>query len=115
MSNCIENKGQCTAMRHLVVADFDEASADKLYSKVPVVDSAYKSIETQAFAGVFGFTQPKQHDGYTCHKPETFKNLMQYKIASEPPAEIEEEWREVVLDITSVGVRVGFCWLLSFS
>eukprot|EP00811_Abedinium_folium_P016620 NODE_2555_length_2189_cov_17.238603.p1 GENE.NODE_2555_length_2189_cov_17.238603~~NODE_2555_length_2189_cov_17.238603.p1 ORF type:complete len:473 (+),score=123.78 NODE_2555_length_2189_cov_17.238603:297-1715(+) len=99
MSGMIENKGQCTAMRHFVIPGFTEADMDATFGTTPVVESALKSIENHAFAGLLREKNDRPlTEGY---KTLPSQPLIQFRIGSEPPAEIEEGWREPIIDASA--------------
>ncbi|KAF4692150.1 hypothetical protein FOZ60_014104 [Perkinsus olseni] len=71
ISNCIENKGQCTALRHLVVPKITKEDVAAIYAGLPVFGT---SAESPRVAIRMGFS---------------------------PPTDINEQWRECFLDVTS--------------
>merc|ERR1712232_807141 len=52
-SGMIENKGQCTAMRHFVLPGCTEKIVDDIFAPTPVVTTPLKSLEDGIFAGIF--------------------------------------------------------------
>jgi len=99
LSGMIENKGQCTAMRHCVVPECTEMTVDKIFAPTPVVHTPLQSLEDGIFAGIFsGMNERAPTAGY---KKLPSQPTIQYRMASCPPAEIDECWREPIVDITT--------------
>merc|ERR1719329_155313 len=104
MSNLIENKGQCTAMRHLVVPNADASAIEQVYAPGAecLVASAAESLETQQFAGIFQ-DQPLKGQlpsGYD-RVPGPLGDYVAFRHSSTLPTDIDEQWREAYLDITA--------------
>lgn len=96
-SAMIENKGQCTAMRHFVLPDCTPATVDEIFRPTPVINHVLESLETRGFAALYAGMK-YECDGY---KPLPSQPLIQFRMASRPPHEIEEKWREPVVDVTA--------------
>ena len=105
VSAAIENSGQCTAMRHVVVGNSNSLDGERvasIFDGIDVVDSPEASLREGKFAGVFGsapFFKGNVPKGYTAHESVD----MAYKInepGSLPAKGIEEHWRRVVLDFS---------------
>merc|ERR1719271_1356106 len=98
LSGMIENKGQCTAMRHFVLPDCTEATVDDIFKPTPVVSTPLKSLEERIFAGIFeGVNQRKPYPGY---KQLPSHPEIHFRMADRAPSEIEECWREPIIDVT---------------
>ena len=52
-SNLIENKGQCTALRHFCCPNVSMDNVNAMYKSAPVVKDGLQSVEQGEFAGVF--------------------------------------------------------------
>jgi len=97
-SAMIENKGQCTAMRHFVLPECTEDMVDKIFAPTPVINHVIESLEAKGFAGLYSGNKYEQEAGY---KPLPSQPLIQFRMAPRPPSEIEERWREPVVDVTA--------------
>jgi hypothetical protein len=101
MSNMIENKGQCTALRHFVAPECSETQLEKLYAKVPVIERSLDSIKSKSFASLFKDQAPVDLPAsYSRFKSQP---LMSYRIDQKLPEEIDEAWRVPVVDVTTPG------------
>jgi hypothetical protein len=99
LSGMIENKGQCTAMRHFVLPDCTEATVDDIFKPTPVVSTPLKSLEERIFAGLFeGVNSRKPYPGY---KPLKSQPDIHFRMAPTPPNQIDECWREPIIDVTA--------------
>lgn len=97
LSAFIENSGQCTALRHLVVPEGTEKSeiVDFL-NRQEVCPSALDSLEKSDFSKIIETSPFQLREGY-----EQLPNLkVAYKIGEKFPEEIDENWREVYVDVT---------------
>lgn len=106
MSACIENSGQCTALRHAVV----NCSADEvkgIFDGTPVMQDSRDALTNGEFAGIFADAGAIMNhaDGYTQHPDNA--NICYRQSTSLPPIGIEEEWRNVYADVTSPGDVIG--------
>ena len=105
LSATIENSGQCTALRHAIV-NCDEADVQGMFDDVPSSSGSAQSLADGAFAGIFDyageiFKPAASVPGYTAH-PTT--PHVAYRVSSELPGDdIEEQWRNVYVDVTSPG------------
>lgn len=104
ISNLIENKGQCTAMRHLVVAGGGAGDVEKVYAEgeACLVANAAESLETQQCAGIFR-DQPLKSplvEGYE-RLPGALSEYVAFKFSPTLPNDINEEWRAAYLDVTA--------------
>jgi len=97
-SAMIENKGQCTAMRHFVLPECTEKNVDDIFKPTPTITKALDSLEARGFAGLFTGVEYEVSPGY---KKLPSQPLIQYRMAATPPSEIEEKWREPVVDVTA--------------
>lgn len=99
LSGMIENKGQCTAMRHVVLPDCSEKTVDDIFKPTPIVSSPLKSLEEGIFAGLFENVNERQvAPGY---KQLPSQPSIHIRMANSPPTEIKECWRQPVIDVTS--------------
>merc|ERR1712232_379887 len=99
-SGMIENKGQCTAMRHFVLPGCTEKTVDDIFASTPAVSTPLQALQGGIFAGIFGAEQNKRdlHPGY---KPLPSQPLIHYRLANVPTPGIDEYWREPIVDATS--------------
>ena len=94
----IENKGQCTALRHFVCPRVSAKELDTCYAKATVVDSSLQSIEQGEFAGIL---KPAADWKAKCSGlPAGYDALpscplMSVKISPELPVKITEQWRQL--------------------
>ncbi|GMI00170.1 hypothetical protein TrLO_g11702 [Triparma laevis f. longispina] len=98
-SAMIENSGQCTALRHTVVAGATAEDVESIFNEAPVVTTPEDSLKEGEFAGLFADAPVSQTpEGYT-----KVKSLdAHYKIDKELPEDgVEEYWRQVFVDVTS--------------
>jgi len=99
LSGMIENKGQCTAMRHFVLPDCTEKIVDDIFKPTPVVSTPLKSLEDGIFAGIFeGVNARKVNPGY---KQLPSHPDIHFKMAEFPAEGIDECWREPIIDVTA--------------
>jgi hypothetical protein len=100
LSCLIENSGQCTALRHVVIPpkkDLEE-TVIKMFDQVTTTPTAKHSLEVSEFASIIEGAPFSVSEGY--HKHPT--KPVAYKIGTEglPKGEIDEHWRQVYLDFT---------------
>ena len=109
LSATIENSGQCTALRHAIV-NCDAADVEDMFAGVASSAGAPQSLADGAFAGIFDFAgevfkPAAEVPGYTAH-PTT--PHVAYRLSQTlPPDDIEEQWRNVYVDVTAPGHAVG--------
>ncbi|GMH81485.1 hypothetical protein TrVE_jg13926 [Triparma verrucosa] len=98
-SAMIENSGQCTALRHTVVAGATKEDVESIFDQAPVVTTPEDSLKEGEFAGLFADAPVSQTpEGYT--KVESLD--AHYKIDKDLPEDgVEEYWRQVFVDVTS--------------
>lgn len=105
MSTLIENSGQCTAMRHLVVPDCTEADiTQRIWGEnVPTHSSAAEALAQGQFAALLDGHPTNANspgEGYTTHE----KLPLAYRLSTTlPPDDIDEMWRQGFLDVTTTG------------
>eukprot|EP00040_Diaphanoeca_grandis_P031008 m.184694 g.184694 ORF g.184694 m.184694 type:complete len:736 (+) comp32203_c1_seq1:199-2406(+) len=102
MSAMIENSGQCTAMRHLVAPNVDDAFVKDVFTGASAgIESSAESLATKGFAEYFrGWAASfKEVSGYKRASPDV---PAAFKINETFPVGIEEQWRRIYLDVTSV-------------
>eukprot|EP01127_Copromyxa_protea_P007034 TRINITY_DN16971_c0_g1_i1.p1 TRINITY_DN16971_c0_g1~~TRINITY_DN16971_c0_g1_i1.p1 ORF type:complete len:724 (-),score=199.66 TRINITY_DN16971_c0_g1_i1:38-2056(-) len=97
LSAFIENSGQCTALRHLVIPPTEKSEILKVFQdNSAVVPSALASLEKSGFANIIDASPFTVREGY-----EQLPGLkVAYKIGDKLPEDIEENWREVYVDVT---------------
>eukprot|EP01126_Amoeba_proteus_P061573 TRINITY_DN827_c0_g1_i12.p1 TRINITY_DN827_c0_g1~~TRINITY_DN827_c0_g1_i12.p1 ORF type:complete len:614 (+),score=115.61 TRINITY_DN827_c0_g1_i12:622-2463(+) len=99
LSCTIENSGQCTAARHLVTPYMSEEKVvEMLGNGCGTSPITLDSFERKEFAKIIESFPFKLREGYKKH-PEL--NIA-YKVSDSFPAEIDENWREVYVDVTQV-------------
>eukprot|EP00960_Hanusia_phi_P025836 745902-Hanusia_phi.AAC.2 len=103
MSACIENSGQCTALRHVVApisADVEgERTVSKIFSNSKHVNSALEAIEAKEFSAfVSDLNSGEKSNEYSQLKCSP----VSFRINDSLPDDIEENWRQVYLDFTSL-------------
>jgi len=110
MSTLIENSGQCTAMRHLVVPECSiDDVMEKVFASVPTVKSSSDALATGEFAALIeghptsAGSDEAVAEGYVMHP----KLPISAKVSVDFPNDIEEKWRQGFLDVTSVGADFG--------
>jgi hypothetical protein len=117
MSTLIENSGQCTAMRHLIVPACTESEVvDKIFKteSVRMIDNANEALENSEFAAMYRSHPTAANSdaglgGYSKHPTLPIA----FKISDSLPGDdIDEMWRQGFLDVTTVGDAFGdseFC------
>ncbi|CAD7932536.1 unnamed protein product [Amoebophrya sp. A25] len=103
-SNLIENKGQCTALRHFVCPSVTETDLNACYAKAPVLESSLQSVEQGEFAGIL--TPCAEWSKSRCKVPDGYKQmqsqpLINYRISPSLPVSIQEQWRQLYVDVTT--------------
>ena len=105
ISNLIENKGQCTALRHLVVGQkLDVASIDAAYKSASVVQEGKDALAVGDCASILA-VQPEGTSSevdLTSYTPLPSQPLVQVRVSNQLPAEIDEKWRRCFLDVTTM-------------
>jgi hypothetical protein len=103
LSGMIENKGQCTAMRHFVLPGCTEKTVDEIFKPTPVADTPLKCMEDGIFAGLFaGANNRKVEDGY---KQLPSQPDIHFRMCDSLPYGIDEKWREPVIDVSAPGAE----------
>ena len=111
MSACIENSGQCTALRHVVVAADNSGGGEVgmpqsleeeiagVFRSVRVHPSEAASLKEQEFAALLA---PLARDGE--EPAEGYRRIagadVAVRFSDMLPAAIDEHWRRVYLDVT---------------
>mmetsp|Transcript_77244 Transcript_77244/g.218439 ORF Transcript_77244/g.218439 Transcript_77244/m.218439 type:complete len:506 (+) Transcript_77244:99-1616(+) len=125
MSNLIENKGQCTALRQWVcLSKGDDAKRSKIsretlegmYGEMSQYKAdALESVETGAFAGILRCAQNTNGDAQGKYSTLAARPEVHFKINdNELPVDIQEYWRRVHIDCTNLEeAKVGelIAWL----
>jgi len=107
MSSLIEHKGQCTAMRHLVLPGAGEAEVRRMYADAPVLPGAGESLRRKEFGALLkGLAKPLA-EGYSELALEAPGGSVAFRIGQQPPAAIDEQWREAYLDVTAPAALDG--------
>jgi hypothetical protein len=107
MSAKIETSGQCTALRHVVApAKTSEEDVTRILDGAVSVSSATEAMKMDAFDGVFanhkGSVPGPSDGGYKRHPTLDAS----YRVANNfPPNDIDEYWRKVVVDVSSIDVE----------
>jgi len=101
MSNLIENKGQCTALRQFVCPTRDEKIVEKIYANATMISSPAEALEKGEFAGLYKQDASKFNVAYGYETLSTFgENLVHYRIGDKLPETIDEMWRQIYIDVT---------------
>jgi hypothetical protein len=112
MSATIESSGQCTALRH-VVAPIGTTEQDiaELLSSTNNIASAGEALRQGAFDGIFADHTgsqpgPSSDKGYKRH----IEADASYRVLEDhlPPNGIEEYWRRVVVDVSTIDIEKKF-------
>jgi hypothetical protein len=104
MSATIESSGQCTALRHAVVpAKITEEDISNMLESTKAIDSASEAVKSGDFDCVFPNHQGSQpgpsSQGYKRHESVDAS----YRLSDTlPPNGIEEYWRKVVVDVSTI-------------
>jgi hypothetical protein len=110
-SATIENSGQCTALRHVVVPVTSKDEALHMFDGIPIVSTPADALKAGQFAGIFDFvTTEGIPSNYEKHPDsEAYVRIDE----SLPPDDIDEYWRRVVVDVTtSLNVDELANWLV---
>ena len=108
----IESSGQCTALRHVVapIGTTEQDVAD-LLSSTKNIGSADDALRQGAFDGIFADHKgsqpgPSTNEGYKRH----IEADASYRVLEDqlPPDGIEEYWRRVVVDVSTIDVEKQF-------
>lgn len=100
MSNMIEHKGQCTALRHLVVAKGSLDDLHAVYKSTPAPGTAKDSLRLKEFSAPLRELSKPVADGYSTIQAGDLEVAVRVNGAH-PPAEINEQWREAYIDLTT--------------
>ncbi|KAF4672278.1 hypothetical protein FOL47_000722 [Perkinsus chesapeaki] len=99
ISNCIENKGQCTALRHLVVPKVTKEDVSSIYAGLPVYNSAPEALaKGECSALLNNSSEGPLLDGYEALRENP---RVAIRMGFTPPEDISEQWRECFLDVTT--------------
>jgi hypothetical protein len=102
-STMIENSGQCTAMRHLVVSDCEDDLVPQMFTgkDVEVITCPSDSLSKSGFAGLYkGWGDTFTTNDLSYKIIDGVKVPIAYRHGTEYPHGIEEHWRRVFLDVT---------------
>ena len=102
-SNLIENKGQCTALRHFVCPDMSAEKIDSMYKAAPNMQSGCDAVEHGEFAGIFPnelqACAAQLHGGGGAggnnYQALPSAPLVKARLSKELPVGIEEKWRQL--------------------
>mmetsp|Transcript_74875 Transcript_74875/g.216450 ORF Transcript_74875/g.216450 Transcript_74875/m.216450 type:complete len:710 (-) Transcript_74875:383-2512(-) len=100
-SNLIEHKGQCTALRHLVLPGATEADIRAMYEDTQRVARVADSIRAKGFAAQLKGLAVPLAEGYSHLKLGGGAEAAVRHCGVHPPKDISEQWREVYLDVTA--------------
>merc|ERR1740121_3269366 len=101
MSNMIEHKGQCTALRHLVLAGGTMEDVHAIYKGQPILPSVVESVRTKEFSATLKSLSQPIAEGYTAMPAGSAAEVAVRHCGEHPPKEIDEQWREAYLDLTT--------------
>mmetsp|Transcript_71242 Transcript_71242/g.201929 ORF Transcript_71242/g.201929 Transcript_71242/m.201929 type:complete len:720 (+) Transcript_71242:2-2161(+) len=103
MSNLIEHKGQCTALRHLVLPRATEADVRAMYADAQRLPSEAEALRSKEFGALLhGLAQPIAEGYHEVPLPAAkLAASVAVRISKELPASIDEQWREAYLDVTA--------------
>jgi len=108
LSAMIENSGQCTALRHAVVPGVGSAELEAMFDGAPTSAGPVASLAAGRCDGLFDFSGNifEHVPGYTRHGEHAD---IAYRVSASLPAQgdIEEQWRNVYVDVTSPDVPVS--------
>eukprot|EP00958_Prasinococcus_capsulatus_P006029 scaffold577_cov405-Prasinococcus_capsulatus_cf.AAC.6 len=99
ISSCIEHAGQCTALRLLVTPECSEKRISEIYEPLGSIESPLQSLQEATCSSLLASNQnvPRSTTDYKKHH----ELPVHFRIQDELPSELDEEWRNVVLDITT--------------
>eukprot|EP00038_Savillea_parva_P008693 m.178581 g.178581 ORF g.178581 m.178581 type:complete len:736 (-) comp14577_c0_seq1:1650-3857(-) len=100
-STAIENSGQCTALRHLVVPGCSDTDAANIFKgKTIGIESPVDSLRVGGFAGLYKHWAESfvPDQGYLTASPDSPVALT---VRTELPTSIKENWRRLYVDVTS--------------
>lgn len=101
MSNLIEHKGQCTALRHLVLPGATDADLKDMYSEATCSASAAESLRNKEFSAQLKPLVKPLAAVYSLLTTEGHAEVAVKHCGEHPPKDINEQWREAYLDVTS--------------
>jgi hypothetical protein len=101
MSHLIEHKGQCTAMRHLVVPGINEQDVEhKVFGAASTASTAADSMEAATFFNLLAVNPlTSVAPGYRALSGDRSNIAVRHSPAL--PHEVQEMWREAYLDVTA--------------
>mmetsp|Transcript_48019 Transcript_48019/g.126806 ORF Transcript_48019/g.126806 Transcript_48019/m.126806 type:complete len:728 (-) Transcript_48019:9-2192(-) len=101
MSSLIEHKGQCTAMRHLVLPKATDEDIRRVYSSFSS-STAAESLRGKQFSSLLKPLRTPLAAGYApLPGQDAARPLVALRTQDRPPAAIDEMWREAYLDVTA--------------
>uniref|UniRef100_A0A7S2NQ89 Aldehyde dehydrogenase domain-containing protein n=2 Tax=Leptocylindrus danicus TaxID=163516 RepID=A0A7S2NQ89_9STRA len=101
-SALIENSGQCTALRHVVVP-CTEQEVSHIFGNVPIVSSPEDALRHGQFAGLFESEHfvPIESPDIPAEYLKQPEHDVYYRVCDDlPPDGLNEYWRKVVVDVT---------------
>lgn len=103
MSSLIEHKGQCTAMRHLVLPGATAADVAAIYEGAARLGGAADCLERGAFSALLKGLASPLAEGYAALRLQgsPADGCVAVRMGERPPADIDEQWREAYLDVTA--------------
>lgn len=102
-SALIENSGQCTALRHVVVPCTDQ-EVSHVFGNIPIVSSPQEALRQGQFAGLFESEHfaPIESPDIPVEYSKQPEHDVYYRICDDlPPDGVNEYWRKVVVDVTN--------------
>jgi len=109
-STMIENSGQCTAMRHLVVPDCENDVVPKMFTdkNVDVIQCPSESLQGSAFSGLYkNWGDAFSTDDLSYQMVNGIDVPIAHRTGTEYPYGIEENWRRAYLDVTKAPKLAG--------
>ena len=105
LSRCCTNiaihlQGQCTALRMLVAPKCDKQKLGAIFEPLTKIDSPLEALKDGTCFGILSqnTSTPSESEGYQRHS----KLPVHFRIQDELPSSLNEEWRNVILDVTTV-------------
>mmetsp|Transcript_82485 Transcript_82485/g.163774 ORF Transcript_82485/g.163774 Transcript_82485/m.163774 type:complete len:735 (+) Transcript_82485:61-2265(+) len=105
-SSLIEHKGQCTAMRHVVLPGATEADVRAIYETAPLLleGGAVECLQRKEFSAMLKGLEKPLAEGYqelSIGAVSASKASVAFRISEQLPKAINEQWREAYLDVTA--------------
>ena len=102
LSAMIENSGQCTALRHACIGGASEEDMEAMFNDAPVVTTPQDALRNGAFAGIYDGDYSAPFDLAEGYKTHPSHSNIAYRVSEDLPSDgINEQWRQVYVDMTS--------------